>query len=169
MAKSKYNNKIVQKIVDLIETDSYKVLEICKIVGINKDTYFHWKNTIPEFSDRLQAARQVFDDNCVIEAKKSLMKKVTGYTVDEVSTTYVDVKNDAGQSVPKIKEKKITKKHYQPDTTSIIFVLTNKASEEFKNKQSTESQVQAKISVDITEDDIKKFQENFNKDFLSTT
>jgi len=32
----KYNKKIVEKICELIRSDSYTVLEICKQVGISK-------------------------------------------------------------------------------------------------------------------------------------
>jgi len=135
---AKYSKDLVNRIVGLIESDSYTVAEICAIVGISKDTFHTWINTKPDFSDSIKRAKSVFDENLVAEARKSLMKKIKGYTVDETKTIYVDSKDKAGTSTPKIKEKTITKKHYQPDTTAIIFALTNKAPDEYKNRQNSE-------------------------------
>ncbi len=51
----------------------------------------------------------------------------------------VEGKPDAnGKTKPKIKEQVTIDKHYQPDTPAIIFVLTNKASDEYKNRLNTE-------------------------------
>ena len=73
-------------------------------------------------------------------AKKSLVKKLEGYTEKEEKIVYVDSgKPDAeGKTKPKIKEKTITDKHYQPDTTAIIFTLCNAEPENWKNRQNTE-------------------------------
>ena len=39
---------------------------------------------------------------------------------------------------PKIKEQTTTKKHFQPNVAATIFLLSNKAPDEFKNKQYNE-------------------------------
>ena len=70
----------------------------------------------------------------VIEAKKSLLKKIRGYEVTETSVTTIPGKDGK----PKIKEQKTNKKHFQPDTAAIIFTLTNGDPEHWKNKQTTE-------------------------------
>lgn len=133
-------------ICELIEKDSYTDKEICQNVGINQDTYITWKNEKPEFSERIKKAEQVFLKSIATAAKKSLLKKIEGYTVQEKRTVYnSDVTLDKDGKVigskPKIKEQTITDKHYQPDTVAIIFALCNQDSENFKNKQSTEVSV----------------------------
>ena len=134
---SKYSPEIVKRICELIEKDSYTDKEICQMVGINQDTFITWKNTKPEFSEALKKADQVFLKFISSEARKSLVKKIQGYTVQEKRTVYASEVKD-GQSKPRIKEQTVTDKHYQPDTVAIIFALTNQDNENFKNKQSTE-------------------------------
>lgn len=139
MAASKYIPEIVDKIIEMVESDSYTIEEICKNVGINKQTYYDWKEKYPEFFDAIKNAQLKFNQNVVIEAKKSLMKKIKGYEVEEKHVTMVESKPDSnGISKPKIKEQKVIKKHIAPDTTAIIFSLTNLDGENFKNRSYTE-------------------------------
>jgi hypothetical protein len=139
---AKYNKRIVKHICDLISKDTYTVAEICSLSGISESTYFEWKANKAEFSERLTRAREKFDEILVQEAKNSLRKKITGYTVQEKHITYIDsnIKDESGKIVskPKIKEQKIIDKHFQPDTNAIIFALTNKAPEEYKNRVNNE-------------------------------
>ena len=137
---AKYGKKIVTKITDLIRKDSYTVLELCSLSGISKDTYYEWLKTKPDFSDKIAEAREDYDEILVKEAKKSLLKKVTGYTVQEKKTVTVDSgrKDVNGKSIPKIKEQTIIDKHILPDTPSIVLVLTNKVPDEYKNRQNNE-------------------------------
>lgn len=130
----KYNKKIVNQICSLVKKDNYTVAEICSAVGIAESTYFDWKANRPEFSESLTRARDQFDETLVQEAKNSLRKKVNGYEVDEKKTVYVNGKDGK----PVIKEQTTIKKHFQPDTDAIKFVLTNKASEEYQNRQNNE-------------------------------
>ncbi len=134
---SKYCSEIVEKICELIEKDSYTDKEICQNVGISQETFITWKRDKPEFSESIKMAERVYLNMIATEARKSLVKKIQGYTVQEKRTVYNNEVKD-GQSKPKIKEQIITDKHYQPDTVAIIFALCNQDSENFKNKQSTE-------------------------------
>ncbi len=61
------------------------------------------------------------------KAKKSLLKKVQGYTVDETKTVYVDSgRTKPGEkSQPKVKEVIITEKHVPPSLDVIINFLNN--------------------------------------------
>jgi hypothetical protein len=131
---TKYNKKVVDKICALISKDTYTIAEICATVRISERTYYEWQANIAEFAESIARARQQFDETIVNEAKNSLRKKVNGYEVDEKKTVYV---NDA-DGRPKIKEQTTIKKHFQPDTEAIKFVLTNKASDEYQNRQNTE-------------------------------
>lgn len=136
----KYSKKIVKKITDLIRADSFTIAEICAKVKISERCFYEWQKENAEFADAIKSAKGDFDEMLLAEAKKSLVKKVKGYDVEEVKTLYVDSGKlgAAGTSVPKIKEQTKTTKHIQPDTASIIFVLTNKDPEEWKNRINSE-------------------------------
>lgn len=134
---AKYNKKIVEDICELIRTDSYTVAEICEKVGIVKDTYYNWLKTKSDFSDAIKKAEDEFNDLIVVEAKKSLVKMIRGYTVQEKRTVTADTgkKDDNGKPIVKIKEHVVTDKHYQPVTAAVIFALTNRDPENWKNRQ----------------------------------
>lgn len=137
---AKYSKKIVKRVIELMKSDTYTIAEICAIVGIAPRTFYDWQNEYEEFAQAVQEAKDERMQFFVSEAKKSLLKKIQGYTVQEKHTTMVDSKEkDAnGKPKPKIKEQKIVDKHFQPDTAAIIFTLTNGDPESWKNKQSTE-------------------------------
>lgn len=132
----KYGPKILKQIYDLISNDEYYICDICKKVGISQDTYNSWENHRPEFAEMLQRANAERMNRFKIEARKSTLKKITGYDYDETRTVFTEGKPGAdGQTKPKIKEKTVIKKHVPPDTNMLIFVLKNTDSENFKESQ----------------------------------
>ncbi len=137
---ARYNKKIVERICDLISKDSYTVREICNIVGIAESTFYNWKSKKVEFSEAIKKAQDKFDEMIVVEAKKSLLKQIKGYTVIESKTITVDTghKTDDGKPIVKVKEYVKTEKHVQPNVAATIFALTNKDSDNWQNKQNTE-------------------------------
>ena len=137
---AKYNKKTVENICALISTDSYTVAEICKQVGISKDTYYEWEKTKPDFSDAIKKAKSEFDEFIREEAKKSLVKLIRGYTVQEKRTVTADTgkKDGDGNTVARVKEHTVTDKHYQPVTAAVIFALTNRDPENWKNRLNTD-------------------------------
>ncbi len=142
----KYSKDIVNKICSLIREDSYTIAEICSIVGINKDTFYKWKETKSDFSDSIKKAQNDFDEMLVAEAKKSLIKMIKGYTEQEKKTVTVDTgkRDDNNKPIIRVKEHSVIDKHYQPNPTLIIFTLTNRDSDNWKNKQDNN------ISGDVT-------------------
>ena len=126
---TKYNKKIAEKICSLIATDTYTVAEVCRMI-----------TRFPEFSENIKKAEAERMAFFVAEAKKSLLRKIQGYTVQEKHITTVGSgKYDInGKEIPRIKEQKIVDKHYQPDTAAIIFTLTNGEPENWKNRQNNE-------------------------------
>lgn len=130
----KYSKKRVKHICGLIGKDTYTVVEICSLSGISVDTYYEWLKSKPEFSDAVAQARAQFDEMLVKEAKESLRKLVNGYEIEEKTTVFVDGR----EGKPKIKEQKVVKKVVQPNPSSVEYVLNNKASAEFKNRQTNE-------------------------------
>lgn len=113
---AKYNTKIVETICSLIRADSYTIAEVCRLSGISESTFHEWKASKPEFSECIKKAEAARMEFFVTEAKKSLLKKIQGYTVDESKTVYVDSKESeidpkTGKKVvkPKVKEQTIIK------------------------------------------------------------
>jgi hypothetical protein len=137
---AKYNKKIVKDICSLIKKDSYTISEICSLVGISKETYYQWIENKLDFADAIKKAKGEYDEFIAAEAKKSLLKRIQGYTVQEKKVVMVESKDkdESGKFKPKIKEQTIIDKHYQPDTAAIIFTLTNKVPEEYQNKYNAE-------------------------------
>lgn len=137
---TKYNKKIAEKICSLIATDTYTVAEVCRMVKIHPDTYYTWIKEFSEFSAAIKKAEAERMAVFVVEAKKSLLRKIQGYTVQERHITTVGSgKFDVnGKEIPRIKEQKVVDKHFQPDTAAIIFTLTNGEPENWKNRQNNE-------------------------------
>jgi hypothetical protein len=137
---AKYDKDIVERICQLISSDSYTTLEICKIVGIAEATYYEWKRTKPKFLECIKKAENDFNELVVTEAKKSLMKKIRGYMEQEKKTITTDTgKKDAeGKAIVRVKEHVIADKYFQPDTAAIIFALTNRDAINWKNRINNE-------------------------------
>ncbi len=137
---AKFNKKTVDMIVGLVKSDTYTIAEICRQVGITPKTYHQWVNDYPDFADAIEQAKSERMQAMVIEAKKSLMKKIQGYDVTETKVVTIPgkQKDEKGNPKPIIKEQTTTKKHIQPDTAAIIFTLTNGDPEHWRNRQSTE-------------------------------
>lgn len=137
---AKFSKKTVEKIVGLIKSDTYTIAEICRQVGITPKTYHQWVNDYPDFADAIEQAKDERMQAMVIEAKKSLMKKIQGYGVTETKVVTVPgtKKDEKGNPKPIIKEQTTTKKHIQADTAAIIFTLTNGDPEHWRNRQTTE-------------------------------
>jgi transposase-like protein len=137
---AKFSKKTVDMIVGLVKSDTYTIAEICRQVGITPKTYHQWVNDYPDFADAIEQAKAERMQVMVIEAKKSLMKKIQGYDVTETKVVTIPgkQKDEKGNPKPIIKEQTTTKKHIQPDTAAIIFTLTNGDPEHWRNRQSTE-------------------------------
>ena len=131
---AKYNKQITNNICSLIKKDSYTTQELCKEVGIAESTYYAWLDTKSEFSEAIQKAKYQFDETMVKEARNSLRKLVKGYEVEEKKTVFTEGKDGK----LKVKEQVLTKKHIQPNVAAAIFLLTNKAPDEFKNRSNTD-------------------------------
>lgn len=127
---AKYSKKLVSYICSLIKSDSYTIDTICSLSGISRSTYHEWKNTKPDFSDKIREAEEDRLKYFAVEAKKSLLKKITGFTFIENKT----ISNSLGI----VKEQTITEKYFPPDTPAIIFALTNTEGENWKNKVNNE-------------------------------
>jgi ACT domain-containing protein len=136
MGRSKYRKSIANRICEMIRLDSFTLAEICDSVGISRVTYYEWEKSIPYFSDAIRKAKDDRDLKLVTEARKSLLKKLTGYEAEEEKTVYITNRDAGMPAEPIIKEQTITRKHFQPDTAAIIFTLCNK--DNWTNKYAAE-------------------------------
>ena len=136
----KYDKKTVERICQLLSTDSYTIQEICEKVGITESTFHEWKRKKSEFSQSVKKAQDKFDEFIASEARKSLVKLIQGYTVQEKKTVTVDTgkKDENDKPIVKVKEHSVTDKHYQPVTAAVIFALTNRDPAHWKNRQDTD-------------------------------
>lgn len=156
---AKYSKTIVAKICKLISSDSYTIAEICKMVNINIDTFYDWKNNKPEFSEAIKKAQGEYDELIVKTARKSMMKLLEGYDAEETKTVYVDTK----EGKPKIKEQTKTKKHIQPHPTIVIFSLVNKDPENFQNKYNGDIKLKADVKTEV---DLSQYTEEEKTELL---
>ena len=83
---AKYGKKIVDRIFELMSSDTYTIADVCRIVGITRETFYEWKKEKSDFSDTIKKAGEERMNFFVAEAKKSLAKKIQGYTVQEKHT-----------------------------------------------------------------------------------
>ncbi|WP_262246997.1 transposase [Parapedobacter soli] len=133
--KTKYSKTLVKKICELLATGDWSVKDTCKQVGLSESQFYYWKNTKPEFAEALSAAedcrREVFKDM----AKSGLAKLLDIHEYEEVQTEYENDKTGK----PVIKSQKRIKKKIMPSTTAVIFALTNREPEWWKNRQSIDA------------------------------
>ncbi|MDT4844180.1 hypothetical protein FQZ97_781300 [compost metagenome] len=164
---AKYNKKIVDRIFELLSSDTYTIAEVCQMVGISDRTFYGWRDKNAEFADLIKKAENERNQFFLAEAKKSLLKKIQGYTVQEKHTTYVNAKEvgeDGKQKdKPRIKEQKIVDKYFQPDTAAVIFTLTNQDPENWKNRQNTE--LTGKDGKDLFAPDLSKLSNEELKEY----
>ena len=157
----KYNKKIAERILAMIRSDTYTITELCNNVGISRQTFYNWQNDNSEFAQAVEDASSELLDKMKVEAKKSWLKKIQGYEVTETKVVTIPSKqkDEKGNPKPIIKEQTTTKKHIQADTAAIIFTLTNRDPEHWRNRQTTE--VTGKDGKDLFADKSDEELENY--------
>ena len=115
----KYNERIVQKIVRMIEEDAYTITEICNALKINAKTFYEWKNTKPEFRKAIQEAEDRRDDSLADLARHSLREQLEGY----IEVTERIVYEDDGWGGEKIKSRIVTKRKKAPKLNVLKLAL----------------------------------------------
>jgi hypothetical protein len=93
-----------------------------------------------KFAQAVTDAREELRELLVCEAKKSLLKTIQGYTIEETKVVTVPSgeKDEQGRPKPQIKQQVTTKKHIAPDTAAVIFTLTNGEPDTWRNRQTNE-------------------------------
>ncbi|MFV0330128.1 MAG: hypothetical protein ACK5KL_09970 [Dysgonomonas sp.] len=118
---AKYTDRLVEKIVSLIEEDTFSISEICSMLKISRKSFYEWKDTKPEFKEAIEKATEHRDDKLLMTARRSLKRKLEGYTLSETRTTYVPDKDNPEKLI--LKSKVVRQKEYAPDTHAIKLIL----------------------------------------------
>lgn len=112
--------------------------QIAKNIGISRSTLNEWRKKYPDISDTLKKGKEVAD----AEVENALYLKCIGHKM-QLKKTFKVKKieyNDAGK---KIKEEENLETgedevYIPPDTKAIIFWLTNRMREDWKERQNTQ-------------------------------
>ena len=68
--KGKYSNKVLQKICDMIKSDSFTVAEICAKVRVSERSYYNWQKNDAQFAAAIKKAEEERMNYFAVEAKK---------------------------------------------------------------------------------------------------
>ena len=81
------------------------------------------------------------------ECKKSLVKLIRGYTIQEKKTVTADTgkKDENDKPIVRVKEHSVVEKHFAPSLGAIIHFQTNRDPDNWKNRQ--DSNVSAEVSI----------------------
>lgn len=127
--------KIITKAI--ADGKSYK--QAMKAARVANSTFYKWLSDKPEFAEAIKQAEAEYNDwynrGIVKDAKKSLKELVCGYDYEEVKTETL-VNSRTGKETSK--KTIVVKKHVAPNPVSVIFALTNRDPENWKNRQTTE-------------------------------
>lgn len=155
----KYSKKLADRICELVATGDHTVEDVCKQVGISESIFYKWKSEKLEFLESLKKAQDTRLDSFAKMAKSGLAKLLDIYEFEEVTTEWVEGKDGK----PKIKFQKKVKKAIMPNAAAVIFTLTNRDPENWKNKQEV-SGTNINYNVPVSRDEIKEISEELEKE-----
>lgn len=120
--RARYTKKLRNKLVESYAEGKYSILEVCKMHGISKQTWYDWKERHVDFLDLLKKAEEEREENHYEAAITNYWKLLNGYEYEEV--TQIGRINNEGEIVSKYVKK--TEKHVQPNPTLVMFTLKTK-------------------------------------------
>ena len=109
--------------------------QIAKNIGISRSTLNEWKKKYSDISDSLKKGKEVAD----IEVENALFNRAIGMTIKKKKSIKCKVVT-YDKNGKKRKEEEVLKDAYEdvifpPDTAAIIFYLTNKMPDDWKQKR----------------------------------
>ena len=130
--------------------------EICKALGISKDSFYSYKKRFSEFADALKEARGIADYQVKAAMFKSACK---GVCFNEVTKELRPVvrrahsKNGRNGKPAEVKEElvvtKIVKKFIPPNVVAGIFWLKNRMPEEFMDRKAVDMNLSGDLAFQI--------------------
>lgn len=132
--KSKFKDSAAE-VLNFI-AQGYSNKDAAEKAGIGERTFYDWIRDNPQFSQSVKEAQKQGDLVRINSVEAALLDVARGFEYEEVKTEYESQLNQAtGKYEPTIKKQVRTKKRVIPQTEAIKFYLTNKAPEEWKNRQ----------------------------------
>lgn len=125
--------------------------DCCKAAGISGTAFYKWMAEKVEFVDAVKKAKAQFDqwrnEKMVEDAKSSLVELICGFVQTTRKTrSFID---KTGKTVT---EEIVEEKKLPPSATAIIFALTNRDPENWKNRlsQDVNGKIQTEQKSDIS-------------------
>lgn len=110
--------------------------EAAERAGIDEPTFYRWMKEKSEFCESVHNAREIGRKRAVQDVEASLLRLAKGYEYEDVRTEYASELNPhTGKLEPVIKKQTRFKRIVQANSEAIKFFLSNRAPEEWKNKQ----------------------------------
>lgn len=122
---AKYSDKLVNKIVALIEEDNYTITEICRILGVSRMAFYRWKEEKADFAEAIKNAMEFRDEKMRQKARKVIQQKLEGYRKVETKKTYIKSKNSADEEDYVLKEYVVKEKYCVPETSAVALALSD--------------------------------------------
>lgn len=172
MAKSKFTKEFRAKAIKVIQerNPNWNKGFFAEIDISERAWYEYLKRDMQFMQDVKEAERYWREHTLKKAAQNSLMELVTGKMVEE-SEVIKEYVNDGTDKAAKlvVKSIKVKKKWIAPNTAAVIFALSNVDSDNFKNRQQTNSNVTGNLNANFkisvidsptplanSEDDIKE-------------
>lgn len=152
---AKYNPEIVQKICQYIEQGETNE-HAAELAGVTEKTFYEWYNTKSEFCEAVKRAKEEYrnwlHNDILADAERSLKVLINGTEYEEIKTEYEQ--NPTNPDAPRIKKQSRTTKKILPNPTAVIFALSNRDPEHWKNRIDTDINAkveqETKTSLDLS-------------------
>lgn len=124
--RTKYNQKVVKQICDLIEGGKHSITEICSLVAISRRVFYKWEKERAQFAVSIARARvramEKENEQMKVLSLRGMRILLQGGFLKQVETKTVYGKN--GEVTHK--EITTTLKYFGPCFKTIMIVLNNK-------------------------------------------
>ena len=123
IAKGKFDRWRTKEGLTLLEgwaRDGLTDEELARKIGVNRATFYDWKNRFSDISDAIKKGKEVID----FEVEQALLKRALGYSYTE---TRKEIDANGKKKVI------VTEKHVEADTAAQIFWLRNRKPDKWRN------------------------------------
>lgn len=128
MAKSKYDESTFPLLAEGFAREGLNDEQIAEKLGISTAAYYNYQNDHIEFLEAIKRGKAPIDT----EVENALLKRAMGFDVTETSKTS-KIEADGTKT---LKELKTVTKHFAPDVGAIVFWLTNRRPDYWKDRRS---------------------------------
>lgn len=153
---AKYSQKLVDKIVALIEEDNYTITDICKVLGINRKTFYAWKSGKADFAMAIAIAMENREERLKMAARQAIRKKLGGYKMVETKTVYAVDKNADDPSELTVKEYVVKDKFCVPETSAIALAIADRDMRKSGAKRMIGEKSGVPLNIVVSSDQAKK-------------